>query len=221
MQPHGSSAAPSTSRERSRSRSRSRCENRCVRSKIRASRAKQKTSKKQVRVKANVKCESDDDKSIAGSSDTSGDKYDEVTDEEYEDDYEREKCPPVRRTKRVPRKRAQTPDENDSLAGTSIATYSDDSEDQDVISYTSDTSSTTETTSKPKCSKKTPPRRKPILKKCPAMRGRQRSRSRSGRSRLIRSHIHKIDDHDRGSKCRLCTTCAARYQQILMNGRYA
>ena len=214
-------ATPSSSRERSRSRSRAKSEERCLKSKVRPAKPKQKVHKKQVRMKPKVKYESDD-KSLADSSDTCGDDNDETDDEK---DAEEQDCSPVRPNKRARRKRAQTPDENDeneSLGEASIDTQCDDAAEQGYDDYDSEASSApTETPSRPGCSQKTRPRRKPILKKSPAPRGRQRKRSRSGRSRLVRSHIHTLDDHDRGSKCRLCTTCAARYQAILMNGRYA
>ena len=216
MEPEEPSVTPSSSRERSRSRSRARSEEKCIKPKVKP-KIRQKITKKQVRMRPKVEYESDDDKSLAGSSDMCGDQYDELKDEKEEDD-DQEECVPMRRKKRMRRKRAQTVDESDSLPGNSTDVQFEETPEPDGGDSDSDASSApTEAPSELNCSKKPRSRCKPILKKSAMPRGRQRRR----RSRSVRSHVHTLDDHDRGSKCRLCTTCAARYQAILMNGRYA
>ena len=206
--------ALSTSRERSRSRSSARSKEKCTKSKQKSVKAKHRAPRKQVRLKHKVEHESDDDKSLDGFSDECAAQYEELIEEE-EDECSVQSSSPVRPKKRARRRRAATPDDDSC----SIDIQSEDGDD--CVSEASSTATEAPTT-EPVCSKRTRARRKTILKKCAAPRGRPRQRSRpSGRSRIVRSHIHTLEDHDRGSKCRLCTTCAARYQAILMNGRYA
>lgn len=196
-------------------RARSRGRSPCKLPHITKENTQERPQQKQVRMKTKVEYEGEEDRSVAGS-ETCSDRSEKSP----------AKLPPKKKSR--PRKRSPSSDGSTSTVGRLSNSTGDDSPERGSFTYDSDDSSIPCKYPPPdqECRpRKARPRKKPILKKPNAGKGRPRSRSQSstGRSRSAGpsrqgsfNHVHSLDDHDRGSKCRLCTTCAARYQSILL-----